>query len=156
MHITSWIFALALLVLPATSWSQAHEQQFGAYTLHSSTVGSENLSPQTARKHGIERSPTRAVLNVTLSKDKQTIPAQVDVSARSLTGQTRQIGMQETRTGNDVSYTGSYEFVHGEVLDFTIHATPRGSDKVLSMAYRERLWGPGDLPEPAPRQGVPD
>lgn len=117
----------------------------------SSTVGSEQLSPQTAREHGILRSPTRAVLNVTVSKEGPTIPAQVNVTGRSLTGQTREIALNQTSVDHHVSYTGSYEFVHGEVIEFTIHATPRGSDKVLTLTYRDRMWGPGDLPEPTTR-----
>ncbi len=151
MHLTTLTFVLAVMLLPATASAQAREQQFGAYTVRSSTVGSENLSAETAREHGIERSPTRAVLNVTVTKSGQTIPAQVKVTARNLTGHNREIGMQQTSANNYVSYTGSYEFVHGEVIDFTIEATPRGSDRRLTLGYRERMWASGDLPEPVTR-----
>lgn len=151
MRITSWMVAMALVALPGSSWAQAHAQKFGDYTVRSSTVGSQHVSPSTAKEHGIERSPKHAVVNVTVMKNDQAIPAQVSVTAQNLTGLRRQIDMKETKVGNYVSYTGSYDFVHGEVIDFTVQATPRGSDKVLTMSYRERMWGPGDLPDTGSR-----
>lgn len=151
MHMIFRIVALVLAAVPATSWSQAHEQQFGAYTVRSSTVGASTLSPRSAREHGFERSPTRAVLNVTVLKGRQSVPAQVDVTARDLTGRERRIGMRETRTRHHVSYTGSYDVVHGEVLDFTVRATPRGSGKALTMTYRDRMRGAGGLLQTAAR-----
>lgn len=151
MHISSRALVLVLMVLPGTALAQAHEKQIGAFTLRSSTVGSESLSPQSAREHGIERSPRRAILNVTVTKDGQTIPARVSAVGRSLTGKNRDIGMRETIANNYVSYTGSYEFTHGEVIDFTVTATPRGSETPLTLTYRERMWARGDLPEAATR-----
>lgn len=151
MQIASWALALALMVLPGTALAQAHEKQFGDFTLRSSTVGSESLSPHTAREHGIRPSPRRAILNVTVKKDGQTIPARVSAVGRSLTGKKREIGMRETIANNYVSYTGSYEFTHGEVIDFTVTAIPRGSETPLTLTYRERMWAKGDLPEAATR-----
>ncbi|QYF92361.1 DUF4426 domain-containing protein [Massilia sp. PAMC28688] len=145
--------AMALTVLglgfAAPAWSQMHQQQSGSYTVRSSTVGSDTLSEASARVHGIERSPTRGVLNVTVTKGGQTVPATVAVVARNLTGRTRPIGVKETNANGYVSYTGVYDFVHGEVLDFTVRATPYDSKEVIVLTFRDRMWGRGDLPETA-------
>lgn len=144
------VLPVAIFLLTATplSWSQAHETQVGSYTLRTSTVSSEQLSASTARKHGIERSPLRGVLNVTIAKGKETVPANVEVIARNLTGHIRPIVMKEAIADGYVSYTGAYDFTHGEVLDFTIHAQPQGSKESLSLTFRDRMWGRGDLPDP--------
>lgn len=141
------------LVLAASNpaWSQAHTRQFGDYTLRASTVGTQNLSAETAREHGIERSPRRAVLNVTVLKKEagveRTVPAKVQVYARNLAEHRRDIDMRETVAGSFISYMGTYDFVHGETLDFTVSAQPEGSAKPLSMSFRDRMWAGGDLPD---------
>lgn len=138
------IFHLALssllLAFPARSWAQAHEQRAGAYVLRSSTVGSETLAKETAIKHGIVPAPTRAVINVTVSKGNQTVPATVSVAARDLIGRARDIPVRQTKENGYVSYVGAYEFVNGEVLDFTIKARPEGNQETLSLHFRDRMW----------------
>ena len=62
--IRPWRYAcvpfVSILAL-APAWGQSHEARSGAYTLRASTVASTMLSPESARQHGIERSPTRGV-----------------------------------------------------------------------------------------------
>lgn len=152
------LIAAASLMMLATSpaWPQAHARQFDAYTLRSSTAGTEDLPEETARKHGITRDPRLAVLNVTVSKkDKgldKTVPAKVHAHARNLSGHRREIDMREITAEGRVSYMGTYQFVHGEVLDFTIAARPVDSDSTLTMTYRDRLWAGGDLPDQPPKR----
>jgi len=139
-------FSLSFLTA-APAWSQAHETTSGAYTLRSSTVGSVMLSAESARKYGIDRSPLRGVFNATISKDGRNVPAKLEVVAGSLTGKTRPIPMTETTANDSVSYTGVYDYVHGEVLDFTVKAQPQGSNEALNLTFRDRMWGRGALPE---------
>lgn len=134
-----------LLAFAAAAAAQPQTRDFGPYTLRSSTTASDNIAPETARKHGIEPDPRRAVLNVTVLVDgapgaERTVPAEVQATARTLSGKPRPIEMREVDAGGYVSYIGSYEFVPREVLEFEITARPEGSDQVLSMRYEERLW----------------
>ena len=131
----------------APAWAQAHEAKSGSYVLRASTVGSDMLSAETARRHGIQRSPLRGVLNVTVLKDGSTVRADIEAVARNLTGRRRSVALTETTANGYVSYTGVYDFVHGEVLDFSIRAQPRGIDQRLNLTFRDRMWGTGDLPE---------
>lgn len=144
--------AFSLACMAAPSWSQVHEARTGDYTLRSSTVSSTMISADVAKRHGIVPSPTRGILNVTVTRAEKTVPARVEVVARNLTGRATEIGMTQTATNGYVSYTGAYDFVHGEVLDFTVRAQPQGSEDVLTLTFRDRMWGRGDLPEtPATR-----
>lgn len=129
-----------LLASPLTSWAQSHEQRAGAYVLRSSTVGSETLSKETALHHGIVPAPTRAVINVTVSKGDQTVPAAVSVVARNLSGRARDIPVRQTEENGYVSYVGAYDFVNGEVLDFAVKARPEGNQETLSLRFRDRMW----------------
>lgn len=148
--------AFTMLLASSTAWSQAHEHQFGPYVIRSSTVGSENISAETAAAHGIERGPRKAILNVTVLKkeggQEVTVPARLQVYVRNLTEQRRQIDMREVAAEGRVSYMGTYDFLHGSVLDFTINAQPANSGKTLTMTYRERMWAKGDLPDVPPQK----
>jgi len=80
------------------------------------------------------------------------VPATVTVMARNLTGMSRPIGVKETNANGHVSYTGQYDFVLWEVLDFTVRATPYDSKEVIALTFRDRMWGRGGLPEAATRR----
>lgn len=139
-------FSLAMLAA-GPAWGQAHEVRAGDYTLRASTVRSDMLAPVTAQAHGIERSATRGVLNVTVMKDGKTVPATIEAVAHNLTNRPRPVPMTQTTANGYVSHTGAYDFVHGEVLDFRIRATPLGATQPLTLEFRDRMWGKGDLPE---------
>jgi hydrogenase maturation factor len=126
--------------------AQAHEVRQGPYVLRSTTVASDRIDADTAKRHGIQPSPGRAVLNVVLLKNVQqegqtTVPAQVKAISRNLAGVRNEIELQEVRENGRVSYLGSYEFLPREVFDFHVTAQPEGKgEPTLSLAYRERMW----------------
>lgn len=138
---------LSLLLACAPGWAQTHTKEMGPYTVRSSTVSSETISAETARAHGITPSPTLALLNVTVLKNGQTVPAQVAAETRTMTGQARTIPMTATTSDKYVSYTGAYPFSPGETLEFMISARPQEAKETLTLNYRDRMWGGGALPQ---------
>lgn len=131
---------------PGMARAQPHEVQRDSYTLRSSTVVSTALSPSTAREHGIDRSPSRAVLNAVVlagpGGTQPTTAADLAATVRSLTGVERKVEMKPARAANgDISYVGTYEFAPREVLQFELRARPMGSTTELSMSYSERMPG---------------
>jgi len=136
---------LAILVAASgPAWSQAHVSKEGAFTLRASTVSSETLPASTAKANGIERDPRRGVLNVTIrhkeGKREKNMRGDVSAIAQDLTGQKRDIPMKEVDSNGYVSYLGTYDFVRGEVIDFLINAKPKGSERKLSLTFRDRMW----------------
>ena len=87
--------SLALTVVYTCAHAQVHEKRDGAYVLRSSTVASVNIDAATARAHGIYPAPTLGVINVMVSRvsgqARQNVPADVSVTATSLTGRRRHI-----------------------------------------------------------------
>lgn len=138
--------ALLLCALSAGVSAQSHEVRREGVVLRSSTVASDRIDAATARLHGIEPSPDRAVLNVVVlsakAGDQATLPAQVSASTRNLAGVRHDIEMREVRENDRVSYIGSYSFVPREVLDFEITARPTGAtrQKPVTLKYRDRMW----------------
>jgi len=136
--------AVAVLVLQAGhAGAQNHEQAFERYVLKSNVVSSLSIPEASANKHAIRRAADQGILNVTVMKkgqSLQTVPARVQAHAISLAGSKRKIEMRETKVGDWVSYTGTFNFAPREVLDFNIVAEPTGSGQVLEMSYRDRVW----------------
>lgn len=124
--------------------AQTQEVRSGDLTLRSSTVSSERIDPATAARHGIEPSPTTAVLNVVLLRGsaQEPVPAEVSATARSLAGVRQDIGMREVRENGRVSYVGSYDVLPRGVIDLEVKAKPRQEPKSPAMVlrYRERMW----------------
>lgn len=148
--------SIFMLLASFPAWPQAHTREYGGYTIRTSSVGTENLSAATASEHGIKRDPRRAILNITVMKKdaeaNKTVPASVQAYVRNLAGQRREIDMREISEGGRVSYMGTYDFIHGEVLDFIITARPEGSNETLNLTYRDRMWAKGDLPDVPPQK----
>lgn len=135
---------LLLAISAFCAVAQVHEARRGDFVLRSSTVASDRINPATAGKHGIEPSPTRGVLNVTVLRGRngRTVPAEVAASSVNLAGVRQDIEMREVRAGGRVSYLGSYDFLPREVIDFEITARPLrpANSRPLSLKYRDRMW----------------
>lgn len=140
----SILAAAVLLAAAQPSMAQSHEVRRGDFTLRSSTVSSERIDPATAARHGIEPSAGTAVLNVVLLQGnaRETVPAEVSATARSLSGVRQEIGLREVRENGRVTYLGSYDVLPREVVDLEVKAKPLQADKpqTLVLRWRERMW----------------
>ena len=141
------VVALVLsLAWTQQAWAQAHERRSGPFVLRSSTVASQTFSAATAKAHGIDPAPTRAVLDVVLEKTtgghKVNVRATVQASATDLAGVRRSIEMRPAVDDGRISYVGTFDFLPREVLDFRIVATPEAGGAPITLAYRDRMWVP--------------
>lgn len=144
--------AILMLAAGASARAQSHESTSDGYTLRGSTVSTESIPEKEAKAHGIEQSPRRGILNVTVLKKgasgaERTMRADVHAYAKDLNGYRREIAMKPTVANGYVSYAGTYDFVHGEVIDFTVTAKPEDSGRTLTLTFRDRMWANGDLPD---------
>jgi len=101
------------------------------YTIHHNALTTDILDPKIAASYGIKRSKSRAMINVSVIKEipgttGKSVPAKVQVSARNLIGQTRQIPVREVREGDAVYYIGDFPVAHRERLNFLIEVIPEG------------------------------
>lgn len=146
MNAPTRIFAAALVGLaawaPLAAGAQAHQIEQGGYTLRSSTVGSEALPASVAEAHGFERSPSLAILNVTVVErggpGNGTVAAALVVRIRDLAGREVPIDMKLDRENGYVSYYGTYHRAPRRMLSFVIRATPNGTNRALTLRYRDR------------------
>jgi len=139
-----WISALLLL---ASSAPAQQSESFGPYTIHFNALNSDQLPPQVARAYGLERSSSRAILNITVMKADEdggmshAVAAKVAASARNLTGQTREIELHEvSEPGGAIYYIGEFRINNLETFDFDVHVKPEDNPKPLEIKFRMQFY----------------
>jgi len=135
-----------LLLFVSVSAVAQQQQTFGDYEVHYSAFSSSMLTADVARAYGIQRSDSRALVNITvLKRDSEggtnAVKARVSASGRNLTGQTREIDMREINENNEaIYYIGELSVRNQEMFDFTVLATPEGMDKPLTLKFRQQFY----------------
>lgn len=135
---------LTALMVTSSGWSQQAEQ-FGNFSIHYNTLNTNLLAPDTARAYEIQRSGTRALLNIAVLRndDDGDVPvtARVSATAVNLAGQRRDIDMSEVREQNAIYYIGTFRFRQEETLTFRISVDPDGNPRgPHEFTFRQQFY----------------
>lgn len=139
----SLVILLSLFCLPAMAQQQ---QTFGDYEVHYNAFNSSMLTPEVAKANGIQRSDSRALINITVLKlnddDSTTaVKSKVSASGRNLTGQTREISMREINEQDEaIYYIGELSVRNMETFDFSVLITPEGREKPFTVKFRQQFY----------------
>jgi len=141
---------LRTLTLLAFIWSiSANAQQaqnFEEYTVHYNALNSSLISPEVAKAYEIQRSDSRALINISVLKNSENqlptaVKATVTASGRNLIGQTRKIEMREIKEGDDaIYYIGELSVSNMETFDFSVMVTPEGHSKPFNVQFRQQFY----------------
>ena len=121
-------------------------QNFGDYTVHYNALNSSLISPEVAKVYGIQRSESRALINISVLKNTENqlpvaVKATVTASGRNLTGQTRKVEMREINEGDDaIYYIGELSVRNMENFDFSVMITPEGQSKPFKLKFRQQFY----------------
>ena len=121
-------------------------ESFGDFSVHYNTLNTSQLTPQVAQAYGIQRSSSRALLNITVLKNTgadlpQAMEARVTAGARNLTGQRKDIEMRKITEGDDaIYYIGEFRVNNMETFDFTVTVIPAGESRPLELKFRQQFY----------------
>jgi len=116
-------------------------QVFGEYTVHYNALNTSQLTPQVAQTYGIQRSSSRAMLNITVLHNDQPVNAAVTAGGKNLTGQLREIDMRRVEEGGDaIYYIGEFRVNNLETFDFTVNVSPEGSGENFEVRFRQQFY----------------
>ena len=144
MRMIALAMALTVAFTPALMAQQATE--IDHYTVHFSAINTSQLPPQVATSYGIQRSSSRALLNVTIldgtDGNKRPVKANaISASARNLTGQTRSIDLQEINESDEaIYYIGEFRVNNMETFDFTVTANVDDRVEPLELKFRQQFY----------------
>jgi len=129
-------------VLPAT----VGMKDFGDYVLFFNALLTDQLSPEIAQEYGIVRSKSRAMLNVSMHRKSnggqtEAVTGAVSASAINLNGQLMTMTLREVREENAIYYIGELAVTDGEVLIYSIDATPTDDPTaVFSVRFKKQFF----------------
>ncbi len=129
--------AIGLLICAATA-SAEQKQSFGVYDAHYIIIPTAILKPEIAAQYGIVRSPTQALVNISLiERDGLPVPTEVSGSYRNLLEQTQPLTFREVREGEAIYYLATLRYTDRDVLRFTFNVRlPDGTDGVIEHQQR--------------------
>lgn len=128
-------------VLPAT---ESHKD-FGEYVLYFNALNTDQLSPDIAREYGIVRSKSRALLNVSIHRKRdngstEAVTGAVSASAINLNGQLKTMTLREIREDAAIYYIGELAITDGEVLIYTVDATPSNEPSRFTVRFKKQFY----------------
>ena len=144
-RLTISLFALAALCL-ATAAQAQQSQDFGEYVVHYNALNTNLIQPEVAQAYGIVRSPSRALLNVTVLKKVMDTPgtpvsAAITASGTNLTGQRRDIELREIKEpGGAVYYVGQFPVHNLETYLFDVTVAIEGEAQPLEVRFKQQFY----------------
>jgi hypothetical protein len=140
------LLSLLVLVLMAPAAQAQQSQDFGNYVVHYNAFNAHLITPEVARAYGIQRSSSRAVLNITVLKkvmDTPGTPVRADVAAKAinLTGQRREIALREVEeTGGAIYYLGEFPVHNMETWRFEVAVAIEGETDPLQVRFTQQFY----------------
>ena len=144
MNLLTKTLSILLMTLSLSAGAE-NSSHTGGYTIHHNALTTDSLPVQVATAYGIQRSKTRALLNVSVLRDEvdgRGTPVRADVKAvaRTLYGQIRPIEMREVVEGEAIYYLADFPVAHREVLNFDFEIMPEGGRYPLRASMRQEFY----------------
>ncbi|MDJ0741407.1 MAG: DUF4426 domain-containing protein [Gammaproteobacteria bacterium] len=139
----AWV--LAVVTLLPQAWAE-NSTRTGGYTIHHNALTTDSLPVQVATAYGIQRSKSRALLNVSVLHDKPgggmgtPVRAEIRAVARTLYGQIRPIEMREIVEDKAIYYIADFPVAHREALRFELEVMPQGGRYPLRASMRHEFY----------------
>mgnify|MGYP001561345098 FL=1 len=122
---------------------------FGDYTVHYSAFTTDILTPEVAKAYGIQRSKSRALLNISVLKKVmgttgQPVRAKVQATATNLSAQLRQLSVRELideqNDGGAIYYIAETAVADAETLKFSITVTPAEASASTTVTFDQQFF----------------
>ncbi len=136
----------AFLVLFISSTAVAENStKVDGYTIHHNVITTDFLSDDVARNYGIIRSKNRAMLNVSVIKDKSgttgtPVSAHIQANMTNIYGQQHGLNLREIHEADAIYYIGTFLVRNGETLNFHLDVKPEGESKYSPAVFSEEFF----------------
>lgn len=142
------VWAAVLFLVAGEPVAAQQFEDIGTHRVHYSTLNTALLPPAVASAYGIQRSGSRALLNIAVLQKASSSaaldePVRAAVSARAvnLSGQQRSIVLEEIVDDSAVYYIGTFRISNEETLLFTVDVRPAGDDSsVHSFEFQQQFF----------------
>ncbi len=134
-----------LVLLTSSAVFAENSTKVDGYTIHHNIITTDFLSDDVARSYGITRSKNRALLNVSVIKDKESstgtpVSANIQANMTNIYGQQSSLNLREIREEKAIYYIGTFLVRNGESLNFHLDVKPEGESKYSPAAFSEEFF----------------
>lgn len=134
-----------LIAMAAFAASAENSTRTGGYTIHHNALTTDSLPVQVATAYRIQRSKSRALLNVSIIRDDPgtmgtPVHADIKAVARTLFGQIREIALREVVEDKAIYYIADFPVAHREMLIFDFEVMPEGGRYPLKATMRQEFF----------------
>lgn len=136
----SGLVVLALLMFQATA-ARAEVQVFGDYEVHYTAFRSTLVPASVAAAHGIIRSDSRIITNVTVRREGQPVRAEVSGTASNLLNQLFKLDFVEVTEETAVYYLASQVIDERDTLRYQLKVRPIGADTTYDISFMRQYFG---------------
>lgn len=138
------LLSAVMCLVCAGAWAE-QSSTFGDYTVHYSAFTTDILTPEVAKVYGIQRSKSRALLNISVLRKVmgttgQPVRAKVHASATNLSAQLRQINVRELSENGAIYYIAETPVADGEILRFSITVTPDQETVSTTLTFDQQFF----------------
>lgn len=128
--------------IPQAEPAGASSADIGEHVVHFSAQTTDQLQPEVARAYNIVRSPSRAMLNISVVRaaDNKSVEAKITVKTVNLTGQLKNVTMRQINEQDAVYYIGETPVANRETLVFDISVLPDGADAAADVRFKRQFY----------------
>jgi hypothetical protein len=145
MRLLTAFFTLLTILLTSSAVFAENSTKVDGYTIHHNVITTDFISDEVARSYGIIRSKNRAMLNVSVIKDKEgttgtPVNADVEANMTNIYGQQRGLNLREIHEAEAIYYIGTFLVRNGETLNFHLDVKPEGVSKYFPATFSEEFF----------------
>lgn len=134
--------SLSSLCVTAKTEDQGGQYQvLGDWQVHYIAFPSTFLQPTIAKAYGLTRDENKAVINISVLKNREGTPAQqvqISGNAKNLLGNGPELTFKEVLEGEAIYYLAELDFYDEDVYRFTI--TIRKDNQEQTLRFQQKLY----------------
>jgi len=128
-----------LLLLPVVTLADQYIQQ-GEYFIYYGTVKSTLIPKEVAALHGISRSDSRYLINISIKKNGKAVTATVSGYATNLLNQSLNLKFREIREQTAVYYLANTVIGKNETMRFKINLQIEDAKAPVELKFEKRFF----------------
>jgi len=140
------ILAAGSLLFQISVCMAQQSETFGKYAVHYNVINADLIPAQVAQGYGIQRSSSRALVNITVMDTEQgesgtPLHADVQTSTVNLTGQRRDVEMREIVDADGaIYYIGELPVHNLETYNFKVKVKLESEPKPFELDFRQQFF----------------
>lgn len=128
--------------VPEAQSAGATSADLGTHVVHFSAQTTDQLPREVAQAYQIQRSPDRAMLNISVIRKSDNVPVAADIAVRTrnLTQQLKNVELRKITEQDAIYYIGETKVANRETLIFELSVRPEGVERLSEIRFQRQFY----------------